>query len=74
MQVVDDERKILLIFGQKVKVNFGTLCIKPFEHDTYYTFGPITFKLHLNVVDNERRNPFGYKSPGQRSRSALDSA
>ena len=33
--------------GSKVKVNFGTLCIRPCGHDTDYSFCPITFKLHM---------------------------
>ena len=42
--------------GSKVKVNFGTLCIRPCEHDTDYSFCPITFKLHMYVVD-DKKNP-----------------
>ena len=39
----------LLISGHwsKVKVNFGTLCIRPCGHDTDYSLCPITFKLHM---------------------------
>ena len=33
--------------GSKVKVNFGTLCIRPCGHDGNYSFCPITFKLHM---------------------------
>ena len=33
--------------GSKVKVKFGTLCIRPCGHDTHYSFSPITFKLHM---------------------------
>ena len=57
--------------GSKVKVNFGTLCIKPCGHDTDYSFCPITIKLHMQVVDDERRNPIDFGSGGQRSRSTL---
>ena len=32
----------------KVKVNFGTLCIKPCGHDTDNSFCPIIFKLHAH--------------------------
>ena len=110
LYVVDDERSTLLILGQgsKVKVNFGTLCIRPCGHNTDYTccspitdiiplqqpwrgysnvaarvwlgewvgtcvcqallcgrdtdyiFYPINFKLHMWVVDDERRNPFDF--------------
>ena len=55
---------ILLILGHgsKVKVNFGTLCIRPCGHDTDYSFCPITFKLYIKVVDDERRNPIDFGS------------
>ena len=49
-----------LVTGSKVKVNFGTLCIRPCGHDTYYSFCPITFNLHMTVVDHERRNPIDF--------------
>ena len=32
------------VMGSKVKVNFGTLCIRPCGQDTDYSFFPITFK------------------------------
>ena len=35
------------VMGSKVKVNFGTLCIRPCGHETDYSFCPITFKLHM---------------------------
>ena len=44
------------VTGSKVKVNFGTLCIRPCGHDTDYRFSPITFRLHMQVVDDERKN------------------
>ena len=49
----------LLIFGHgsKVKVKFGTSSIKLCWHNTGYSFCPITLKLHLQVVDDERLNP-----------------
>ena len=31
----------------KVKVNFGTLCIRPWGHDADFSLSPITFKLHM---------------------------
>ena len=57
--------------GLKVKVISGTLCMKPCGHDTDYSFTPITFKLHISVVDDEKRNPIDFGSRGQRSRSSL---
>ena len=74
-KVVDDERRkseepyLIWFAGSRVKVNFGTLCIKPCSHNTGYSFCLITFKLHLQVVDNERRNPMDFGSRGQRSSS-----
>ena len=35
----------------------------PFGHDTDYSFSPITFKLHMGVVDDEKRNPIDF-GPG----------
>ena len=35
------------VTGSKVKVNFGTLCIRPCGHDTDYSIYLITFKLHM---------------------------
>ena len=55
--------------GSKIKVNFGTLCIKPYGHDTDCSFSPITFKLHMQVVEDEYRNPIDFWLRGQRSRS-----
>ena len=57
--------------GSKVKVNFGTLCIIPCGHDSGYSFCPNTFKLHMLVVDDERKNSIDFGSRGQRSRSTL---
>ena len=56
-----------MVTWSKVKVNFGTLCITPCGQDTDYSFCPITFKLHIEVVDGERRNPvdFGSRVKGQ---------
>ena len=59
------------VMGSKVKVNFDTLCIKLCGHDTDCSFCPIIFKLHEQVVDNERRNPIDFGSWGQMSRSTL---
>ena len=51
----------------KVKVKFSTLSLKSCGHDTDYSFSPITFKLHMQVVHDERRNPidFGLQGQGQ---------
>ena len=43
----------------------------PCGHNSDYRFCPITFKLHMQVVDDERRNPIDLGSRGQRSRSTL---
>ena len=43
----------------------------PCGYYTVYSFCPITFKLHMHIVDNERRNPIDFGSRGQRSRSTL---
>ena len=59
------------VTGSKVKVNFGTLYIKPCGHDSNYSFCPINFKLHMHIHHDERRNPIGFGSQGQRSRSTL---
>ena len=50
------------------------MCVRhalPCGHDSDYSVCPITFKLHMQVVDDERRNPTDYGSRGQRSRSTL---
>ena len=60
-----------MVTGSKVKVNFGTLCIRPCGHSADYSFSPIFFKLHMSVVDHERRDPIDFESRGQRSRSTL---
>ena len=45
----------------------------PYGHDADYSFCLIIFKLHLHIVDDERRNPInfgsGVKSQGQISHS-----
>ena len=43
----------------------------PCGHDTDYSFCPITFILHMHIVDDERRTPIDFGSQGQRSRSTL---
>ena len=71
MYVVDDERRKPIDFGSKVKVNLGTLCIKPCWHNTDYNFSPITLKLCMEVVDDERMSltDFGPGGLTLRSRS-----
>ena len=61
----------ILVRGSKVKVNVGTLCVKPCGQDKDYSFCPITFKLHMLVVDDERKNPLYFGSRGQMSRSTF---
>ena len=56
MYVVNDERRNPIDFGSKIKVNLGALCIKPFGPNTDYSFSPITLKLCMDVVDDERRS------------------
>ena len=57
------------VTASKVKVKFGTLSIKPCGHNTGYSLCAITFKLHMQVVDD----PIDFGSWGQRSRSTLPS-
>ena len=42
------------VIWSKVKVNFGTLCIKPCGHDSDYSFCPLTFKLYIHIHHDER--------------------
>ena len=43
------------------------MCIRPCGQDTNCSFSPISFKLHMSVVDEERRSPidFGSQRKGQ---------
>ena len=59
------------VTGSKVKVNFCTLYIRPCGQDTDYSFSPITFKLHMSLVDDKGRNPIDFGSQGKRSSSIL---
>ena len=52
----------LLIFGQRSRSTLALGCIKPCGQDPDYSFWPITFKLHMQVVDDERRNPIDFGS------------
>ena len=55
-------RGTLLILGHKVKVNFGTLCIKLCGHYKDYSFCPITFKLYMHIIHDERRKTIDFGS------------
>ena len=46
--------------GSKVKVNFGTLYIKPCGHDTNCSFSPINFQLCMQAVNDEGKNPIEF--------------
>ena len=65
----EEETYWFWVTGSKVKVNVGTLCIKPCGLFTDYSFCPITFKLHMHIVGNERKNLIDFGSRGQKSRS-----
>ena len=70
----EEESYWFWVTGSKVKVNFGTLCIRPCGHNSDFSFCPITFKLHMHIHHDERRNPFDFGSRGHRSRSTLPPA
>ena len=59
------------VTGLKVKVNFGTLSIKPRGHDKVCIFSPITFKRHMQAVNDERKNSIDFGSWGQKTTLAL---
>ena len=72
MPIVDDERKIYPIdLGIKGQGQLFTLCIKPFGHDTDCNFSSISFKIHMQVLDNERRNSIDFGLQGRMSRATL---
>ena len=48
--------------GSTVKVNICIMCIWPCEHKTHYSLSPITFKLQMSVVHDERRNSIDFGS------------
>ena len=62
------------VTGSKVKVNFGTLCIRPCGHNSDFSFCPIAFKLHMHIHHDERRNPIDFGSRVHISRSTLPPA
>ena len=45
---MDDERRNPIDSGSKVKVNVGTLCIRPYGHNTDYT--PVYVQSHSNIT------------------------
>ena len=53
---------LILGHGSKVKVNYGTLCIRHYGQDTDCSFCPITFKLYTEVMNDERRSPIYFRS------------
>ena len=53
---------LICVTGSKVKFNFGTFSLKPYGHDTDYSFCPITIKLQMKVVDDEKRDPIDFGS------------
>ena len=57
--------------GSKVIVKFSTLSIKPVGTIQTTIFAEITFKLHIEVVDNEIRDLIYFASRDQRPRSNL---
>ena len=52
MEVVDDERRNPIDFGSGGQRSRSALCIRTIGHDTDYSLSPITFKLHMEVVDD----------------------
>ena len=71
-KIVDNERMNPIDLGsqdQRSRSNFA-LClwnfsIKPCGHFAGCSNIPITFEFHMQVVDDERRNPFDFGSRGQ---------
>ena len=49
------------------RVRVSVCCMLPCGHNTDYSFCPITFKLQMQVVDDERRNSIDFGLHGQRS-------
>ena len=56
--------------GQRSRSSLA-LCIKPCWQDFYCRLSPITFKLTMKVVDDERKIPIDFGSRGKTSRSTL---
>ena len=61
----------LTIFGCRIKGQ-GQLVYS--VHNTDYSFCPITFKVHMHVVDDERRNPIDFRSRGKSQGQLRESA
>ena len=72
---MDDVNGILLILGHGVKgqgqIWYLSIIHVPCGHNADYSFSPITFKLNMQVVDDERKNPVNFESQGQWSRSTV---
>ena len=51
--------------------DFTTLHVNPCVQYTDYSFCPIAFKLQMQVIVNERRNPIDFVPSGHRSRLPL---
>ena len=51
-----------------VMIDFGALSGEPCKYKTDYRFCPITFKAHMQVVYDERRNPIDFGSQSKRPR------
>ena len=52
----------LLNWDHRIKGQFEHSVFKRCGQDTAYSFSPITFKIHMKVVDDERRNLIDYGS------------
>ena len=74
MHIVDDERSNPIDLNHEIKgqcqfwhsVLYKTLLARYILH-----FLPNHFQLHRHIVDDERRNAIDFRSPCQRSRSAM---
>ena len=77
MHIHHDEKRNPIDFGSRGQRSrstlalFGTLCIRPCGHNSDFSFCSITFKLHMHIHHDEKRNPIDFGSRGQRSRSTL---
>ena len=77
MHIHHDEKRNPIDFGSRGQRSrstlalFGTLCIRPCGHNSDFSFCSITFKLHMHIHHDERRNPIDFGSRGQRSKSTL---
>ena len=70
----EEEHYLFWVTESKFKFNLGTstVSVKPCGHNTDYSFGPITSKLHKQVLGEERKHhDFGLRSQSSRSTFAL---